>query len=419
MSELRNLRKLFHQWGGATALFFTYTHMSHDLCTGLLAAMLPLIREGFSLGYLESGLLLAAYTVTSGLSQFLGGWLGDRLNKRTVIAIGLGGVGLAAIAVGLSPTYYLTLVILVIMGIFAGAYHPSAVSTLSSSIEEARRGKAIALHMVGGSMGFTIGPILGGVIAGVLGWRFAFIILSVLAFAAVILVLKKFGQLKDVMGDELGARAATAGGVQVKPMERRAGIGQVLRVVAAVITLAILTQLIGGSVMAFTPIYLVDKHNVAPAYAAMLMGIVRSGGLAGSLFGGWLSDKWGRRNAIFLALMATGPIVYLLTRLPFNLALVVVFILFGLVMSMRQSTVQPYLMDSTPPQLRATIFGIYFGLGMEGSSMMQPVVGHFMDIFGIISVFNFIALAGLALSLVTLLLLRRPKVVPTAATGYR
>ena len=49
-------------------------------------------------------------------------------------------------------------------------------------------------------------------------------------------------------------------------------------------------------------VYLVDKHNIAPAYAAMLLGIMRSGGIAGSLFGGWLSDKWGGKNAIFFAI---------------------------------------------------------------------------------------------------------------------
>ncbi|MFC1985067.1 MFS transporter [Chloroflexota bacterium] len=377
------------------------------MCTQLLVPMLPLIRESFRLSYLQSGLLLSAYNITSGLFQFLGGWLGDRVNRRTVIAIGLAGVGLATVAVGLSPMYYLTLLVLVVMGIFSGAYHPSAISTISSNIEGARRGKAIALHMVGGSIGITIGPILGGVIAGMLGWRFAFIILSVLALAGVVLVLKKFGQLKSMVGSESAGYVATTDTVPVQPVSQQISIGQVLRPVAVITTLAILAQLICGSATAFIPIYLVDKHNIAPAYAAMLTGVIRSGGLAGSLLGGWLSDRWSRRNAILLVLVITGPILYLVTKLPFSLVLIIVFILFGLVLSMRQSTIQPYLMDNTPPQFRATVFGIYFGLGLEGSSMLQPVAGHFMDTFGIVEVFEVIALTGLALSLVTLLLLKR------------
>ena len=104
-------------------------------------------------------------------------------------------------------------------------------------------------------------------------------------------------------------------------MHRWRGIGQVLRAVAAVTSLVVLTQLIAGSAMSFIPVYLVDKHNVAPAYAAMLVAIIRGGGVAGSLLGGWLSDKWSRKNTLFLALIATGPILYLLSLLPFNITL--------------------------------------------------------------------------------------------------
>ena len=116
-----------------------------------------------------------------------------------------------------------------------------------------------------------------------------------------------------------------------------------------------------------------------------------------------------RRNAIFLVLVATGPVVFLLTKLPFNLALVVIFVIFGLFMQMRQATVQPFLMDSTPPYLRATVFGIYFGLSMEGQSLLQPAVGYFMDIFGAIDVFHVIAFISIGLSLLALFLAKRPK----------
>ena len=409
MSEFRNLHKILHQWGGTTGTLFSYTHLSHDLCTGLLIALLPLIRANLGLSYLQSGLLLSAFTITSGLSQFPGGWLSDRVSRQIVVVIGLCGVGLTTLAVGLSPSYYPLLFILVIMGIFAGAYHPSAVSMLSGYFEEVRRGKVIGLHMVGGAVGFTLGPLLGGLIAQMWGWRFAFIILGIPALVAAPIVLNKLRQHKDVNGGELVSHTYTTDGTPTKPKNRWTDIGQVLRPVAAITALAILTQFIAGSAMSFIPIYLVDKHNIAPAYAAMLLGIMRSGGIAGSLFGGWLSDKWGGKNAIFLALVATGPILYLLTQLPFSLVFMVILVLFGLVMPMRQVTVQSLLMDSTPPQLRGIVFGIYFGLGMEGISLVQPVVGHFMDIFGIVEVFHIIALISIALSLVVLLLVKRPK----------
>ena len=402
MSVGRNLKTIFHQWGGGTAVFFSYTHLGHDLCTGLLTALLPLIRESLKLNYLRSGLLLSAYTITSGLSQFPGGWIGDRLRRNIVIAVGLSGVSLMAVAVGLSPAYYPMLFILVVMGIFAGAYHPSAVSLLSGYYDESKRGKVIALHMAGGSIGFAMGPILGGLIAEFLGWRFAFIILSIPALSAVPLILKKFRQQEPVTQEP-----TTDDNTTQQPIQRGIRIFQVLRPIAIIFILAVSTQLIAGSAMAFIPIYLVDKHNITPGYAAMMLGIIRGAGIVGSLFGGWLSDRWGRKNAIFLALVATGPVLYLLTILTFNAGLIMVFILFGMFMYMRQATVQPLLMDSVPPHLRATAFGIYFGLSMEGMSLVQPVAGHFMDIFGIVEVFTVIALISVGLSLVALFLAKK------------
>lgn len=203
MSKFGNLGKVFYQWGGPTATFFTYTHFSHDIIAGLLAALLPLIREDLGIGYLQTGLLLSAYAITSGLFQFLGGWIGDRISRQIVMAIGLGGVGLTAIAVALTSAYYPMLAVLVIMGVLAGAYHPSTISMLAGCFEEARRGKALALHSVGGSIGFSAGPVLGGLIAAMLGWRFAFIFLSIPALVAVPIVLRKFRQQRQANGEEL------------------------------------------------------------------------------------------------------------------------------------------------------------------------------------------------------------------------
>ena len=95
------------------------------------------------------------------------------------MAIGLGGIGLAAIGVGLSTTYYPILIVLIVMGIFAGAYHPPAASMLAGYFEPERRGSMLGLHLVGGNIGFVLGAVLGGLIANMLGWRFAFIILCV------------------------------------------------------------------------------------------------------------------------------------------------------------------------------------------------------------------------------------------------
>ncbi len=401
---------VYQQWGGNTATFFAYTHFSHDLCAGLLAALLPLIKVSLGLNYFQSGLLLAAYTITVGLSQFPGGWISDRVRPQVVIAVGLGGVGLSSLAVGLSPSYYPMLAVLIIMGIFAGGYHPSAVSMLSAYYAADKRGKVIALHMTGGSIGYALGPILGGLIAGIMSWRFAFFAMAVPTLVAVPLVLKKLRRPSREAGKTFSADDS---GVNHQP-RHRPGIISVLRPIAIIIGLAITIQLLGGTAMAFLPIYLVDNLGVTPTAAALLVGVTRGGGILGSLFGGWLSDRWGRKQTIFMTLAATGPVLYLLTRLDYHAGLILVMVLFGMIMYMRQAAVQPFLMDNVPALMRGTVFGIYFGLGMEGMSLLYPMAGFFMDEFGILSVFNGIALSSVALSILTLLLMKKVS-LPRAA----
>ena len=96
---------LVEEWGGKTALFFSYTHLSHDITTGLLGALIPFIRQDLGLDYLKAGFLVSAYALASGFAQFLGGWLSDRLGPRKAISLGLAGVGVSGAAIIFASSY--------------------------------------------------------------------------------------------------------------------------------------------------------------------------------------------------------------------------------------------------------------------------------------------------------------------------
>ena len=362
-----------------------------------MSAMLPLVRKDLGLNYLESSLLVAVYAIISGLANIPGGWLGDRAKRNVVLAIGLGGVGLTAIGIGISPNYVTLLACMAMTGILAGFYHPSAASLLTSFFESGRRGSVIGLHLLGGSIGLTAGPVLGGIIGATLGWRFSFFFLSIPALIAVPIVIKRL----NPQDPSDPVEKAKAGGVANQPKEKPRLL-TVIRPIAAITLLATLMHLIAGASLTFIPLYLVDKHNVDPAHAAMLLGLIRGGGMFGSLLGGWLSDRWGSKSTVVMALAATGPLFYLITVLPFNPALMVVFVVFGAMMLTRSSAIQALLMDRTPPQLRSTVFGIYIGLSQEGVSITQPIAGQFMDVFGIVQVFHVLAMGSIALSILVL-----------------
>ncbi len=391
---------LIYQWGGKIALFYTYLHGSHDLNTGLLVALLPFIRADLGINYLQAGLLASAYSLTSGISQFFGGWISDRIDRKKAMAIGLIGVGLCTLGVGFAPNYYYLLGILILQGIMAGWFHPSALASLTGYIEGARRGKAISVHMLGGTIGFLIGPTLGAGISTLINWHYAFIILAIPAIVAGILAL-------TVLKFPAPTTSIEGKNQAIKQEKKLSGIINIFRSMIWIFLLVLAVQLLIGPGMSFVSLFLVDKHGISTAAAAMWVSIIRAGGVAGSLLGGWFSDKFGRQRAVLTSLIFLGLSVYLLATVPLNIGLAVVFVVYGMLMSMRETTMQTYLMDTSPPHLRATAFGLYFGFGQEGSSLIQPGIGRLMDIIGIASVFNIIGYFGIGISFISIIISRR------------
>jgi len=400
------LKNAINQWGGGTSLFFCYTHLSHDMTTGLLIALLPFIRQDMDLNYFQAGLLVSAYSVTSGLSQIFGGWVGDRIRRRWVsITMGLVGVGLSGFAAGLMPSFYTLLTAMVVMGVFSGAYHPSAVPALSSLFED-RRGKAIGLHMIGGSVGFGVGPFIGTAIAATLNWHMAFIILCVPALIAGLCVALGLRKIEPaVPSRERGVRIP--GGEQSGTGTRGPTLGQVLKSVAPIVILVVIVTFTSGSLLPFVPLYLVDHHGLTVTMAAIWTSVVRASGIVGSLLGGWLSDRWGNKRTVLLSLIAIGPAILLFTTTNYFPALAVVMIAIGTLWAMRETAVQTYLMGKTPLHLHGIVFGIYFGIGMQGQSLFQPVYGGFMDMVGIANVFLIVAFISLATSITTIFMAKK------------
>ena len=122
---------------------FVLAHFGHHLVPALLVPLLPLIRDDFALDYTQSGLMLSAFALSYGISQLLGGWLADRIGQRIMVTIGISGVALAGLLVGLSATYIMMIVSLVLMGVLGGGYHLASPPLISAPVEPKNRGRAL------------------------------------------------------------------------------------------------------------------------------------------------------------------------------------------------------------------------------------------------------------------------------------
>jgi FSR family fosmidomycin resistance protein-like MFS transporter len=364
----------------------TISHFSHDLCFGILPAILPFIRDALNLNYTQVGGLVGALTITAGLSQFLGGWLGDRFPRRILVTIGLGGMSLCTFIVGFLSDFGLLILLFILMGLFAGLYHPSATVLLSGSVKAGQRGKAIAVHMVGGSLGYIVAPLVGGMLASSFGWQAAFITLS---FSASITAVISFYFLETNLLP-IVPKSDTPDAKKKAPWYG----------IITISCMSILMEIISGAAVAFFALFLVDVQNITPEGASYGLALLRIGSLIGSLFGGYATDRWGNNRAILWSFIASGPSLLLLSYLGSIPFFAIVFF-FGLFYTMREVAVQVYLLEKAPENIKSRLIGIYYGFGMEGSSLLQPLVGFTMDRFGIINIYIWLGVASTIISLIT------------------
>lgn len=363
---------------------FMVGHFVHHLSTAIHVPLMPFIRSDLGLGYLGAGVLVSAFSVPYGLAQLPTGLLADRLGRRLVISLGFVAMAAWAVAIGLSQNYWQLAVFLALLGISGGTYHPTAPSLVSQAVSRKERGRALGLHLAGGSASFFAAPIIAGLLASAIGWRGAFL---TVAAPTVLAGLLLWYLIRHTRGERT-----------VLPSESsdRVGLRQVLGQVGVFVGIGVLANTVGTSITSFFTLYLVDKHGLQPAHASMILAVVYGSGLVAAPLGGALSDRLGREPLIIGACLLTPLSVYLLTVTSFGVGFVLITLLLGASLTARSAVIESFLVDRVPAARRSSILGIYFFLSMESSSIMAPATGYLIDQTGADLTFRLLALVVLA-----------------------
>ncbi|UCG54118.1 MAG: MFS transporter, partial [Dehalococcoidia bacterium] len=262
---------------------FVLAHFLHHLFTALLVPLLPLIRNEFALDYTKSGLLLSVFSLTYGISHLPAGWLADHVGARILITIAICGVALAGLLVGLSQTYIMMLGSLALMGLLGGGYHTTSPPLISASASTNNKGRALGIHLIGGSFSFFVAPLIAAAIAVTLGWRAPFIILAIPTIAFGIIFYVILGRLSAKNKND--SRPKSLAGINSQKSSHH---------LAPFIILATFSAAVLFSAISFIPLFLVDNFGLTEEAAAAFIAIIYLAGLVASPLGGYLSDRFGR-----------------------------------------------------------------------------------------------------------------------------
>jgi MFS family permease len=389
--------KFFHDKSVLLSLFagviplFVMAHFAHHLLTALVTPLLPMIRSDFSLDYTQAGWVISAFHLSYGIGQLPSGWLADRIGPRIMITIGICGVALAGFFVGLSQTFLMMILFLILMGLMGGGYHPSAPPIISASVPPGNQGRALGFHMIGGSASFFLAPLIAAAIAASWGWRGAFIGLAVPATAFGILIYVILGKLKTLKPTATGGTKGQIAGSH--PPDR-------LRHLIAFIMLSTFTGAITFSTTSFIPLFLVDHLGYSKETAGAFFAFIYAAGLWTGPLGGHLADRFGTVPVILTICFLVGPAIFLLNWVSSTWTVTLLLISIGMFIYVRMPVSEFYIIRHTSPHKRSTVLGIYFFTGMEGGGLLTPVMGYLIDHLGF---FYSFMISGSALFIMTLI----------------
>lgn len=366
-------------------------HFGHHLVTALAVPLLPMIRSDFGLDYAQSGLLISAFSLAYGISQLPAGWLADRFGPRILITIGISGVALAGFFIGLSHHYAMIGFLFAMMGVLGGGYHPAAPPLISASIPPENRGRAMGYHMLAGSTPFFLAPIMAVAIAGVWGWRGAFITMAIPTIL--------FGLLFHIL---LGRVSENETPVKMteRPKPASPSSGHSIVSLIPFMVLSSLPNAVTISTIPFIPLFIIDQFGIGKETAAAFLSIFYSAGLWATLLGGTLSDRIGRVPVVLGVCFITGPLIYLLNHVESVIGVGCLLLGLGITLYVRFPVSEAYIVGQTSDRNRSTILGIYYFANMEGSGILTPVIGFMIDRFGFDATFTMAGILLLALTLV-------------------
>jgi FSR family fosmidomycin resistance protein-like MFS transporter len=282
-------------------------HAAADLCQGSVPALLPffVLQRGWS--YAAAGILVLAMTVGSSIIQPLFGAVADRLEMRWLMP---GGVLLAGAGIALSGvvhSYGLTVLVVAISGIGVAAFHPEG-ARFANHASGARRGTGMSFFSVGGNVGFALGPILATPLVLLFGLSGTLALVVLPALAAVML-LRAMPRMQ-AMAASSGERRTTSATAAKDDWNAFGRLGGVVAMRSGVYF----------GLQSFVPLWFVHHLGSTEAAGNSALTSMLVAGAIGTLVGGRLVDRIGRR-AVLLGSMAT------------QLPLLLVFVLSGSVLA--------------------------------------------------------------------------------------
>jgi MFS transporter, FSR family, fosmidomycin resistance protein len=338
-------------------------HFVNDMFAAVLPILYPIAKTRFGLSNADVGFLTLAYTTTGSLFQPVFGHLTDRWQNRWLAPLILSWSVVWVSLYGLANSYWMLFAFAALAGVGSGAYHPLGASGAARVSDPRLTNVSLSLYTVGGTSGYALGPVIAVTVLGLYGARgtMAFLIPGAIG---VTLLASQMGQVMRAGGRRIVSGQAIA---------RRA---IEYRSLACIIGVVMLRSWSFLALIQFVPVWYDDMGFSRGLYGPLTTTVILAG-VAGTLVGGTLADRFDGRRVIIVSQLLCVPAIIGFVQFP-GAAAFVFGAIFGFSsdasLSMTLSAAQRLL-----PGRTGIASGVILGLGFITGGVGVPIIGAIAD----------------------------------------
>ena len=336
-------------------------HLINDMMQSLILALYPILKGEFALSFGQVGLITLTYQLTASLFQPLIGLYTDRRPTPYSLPVGMGFTLAGLVLLAYAPSFALVLVAAALVGTGSSVFHPES-SRVARMASGGRHGLAQSLFQVGGNTGSALGPLVAALFVVPHGQR------SVAWFALVALL--GIVLLAQVSRWYAAHPASKKGGA--KPVASPLARGRVVAAVSVLLLLIFSKYFYIASISSFYTFYLIEKFGLTVQAAQMHLFLFLFAAAAGTLVGGPVGDRIGRKPVIWGSILGVAPFALALPYAGLFWTTVLTVVI-GAVLSSAFSAILVYAQELIPGKVGAVsglFFGFAFGMGGLGAAAL-------------------------------------------------
>lgn len=338
------------------------SHFLNDMIQSIIPSIYPILKDKFGFSFAQIGIITLIFQMTSSILQPFTGLYADKHPRPYALSIGMCFTLVGLLVLAFAENYLLILLSVSVVGLGSSIFHPTA-SRVAQLASGGKKSLAQSIFQVGGNGGSALGPLLAAAIILPFG-QHSISFFALAAFLAAIIMVR--------LGSWYKARMAYA----TKHPQKTVGINTNISKRAKYGALAILIMLVFSKyfytscITSYFTFFLIDKFGISVGASQLCLFVFLAAFAIGTVAGGLLGDKFGRKNVIWFSILGSAPFALIMPYANFAWTIVCTF-LSGLIIASAFSSIVVYATDLMPDKvglIAGIFFGLMFGLGGLGSA---------------------------------------------------